>query len=61
MNISDISKMDEVEDVTITWQSDGTADSDNDSGGSGVQVAGQFSNWEPLNMTQQGDGSWTLG
>ena len=54
--------MDEVEDVTITWQSDGTAGSDNDSGGgSGVQVAGQFSNWEPLDMTQQGDGSWTLG
>ena len=53
--------MDEVEDVTITWQSDGTADSDNDSGGSGVQVAGQFSNWEPLDMTRQGDGSWTLG
>ena len=54
--------MDEVEDVTITWHSDGTADSDNASGeGSGVQVAGQFSNWEPLDMTQQGDGSWTLG
>ena len=54
--------MDEVEDVTITWHSDGTTDSNNASGGgSGVQVAGQFSNWEPLNMTQQGDGSWTLG
>ena len=54
--------MDEVEDVTITWHSDETADSNNaNGGGSGVQVAGQFSNWEPLNMTQQGDGSWTLG
>ena len=47
-------EMAEVESVSIQWREGG------EEGATRVEVAGQFSNWQPLTMSRLEGGSWEI-